>query len=85
LKATNDMLPPSTLVPSGQAIEPLPLPDIPWLLLIGNPLSAPSEEDIGDEGNDDEGNDDEGNDDEGSDDEGNEEEISLLINSPKFP
>ena len=52
------MLPPSTLVPSEQAIEPLPLPDIPWLLLIGNPLSAPSEEDIGDEGNDDEGNDD---------------------------
>jgi len=65
LKATNDMLPPSTFVPSEQAIEPLPLPDTPWLLLTGNPLSAPSEEDIGDEGNDD--------------------EISLLINSPKFP
>jgi hypothetical protein len=64
------MLPPSTLVPSEHAIEPLPLPDIPWLLLIGNPLSAPLEDDIGDEGNG---------------DEGNEEEISLLINSPKFP
>jgi hypothetical protein len=70
LKATNDMLPPSTLVPSEQAIEPLPLPDIPWLLLIGNPLSAPLEEDTGDESNE---------------EEGNEEAISLLINSPKFP